>query len=147
MPESNQLSYRVDKIQTLKFSFHELSEEKVNRLFRGDDSLELNITTHLNIEDQLISIEIITLLKASETGKTLVEHNGKTIFKVKGLDQYRQGDSQYNLPDDLMQQLFSLAYSHARALVAVEIAPTIYNGRYMLPVIDPHDFLEDQKPN
>lgn len=139
------LGYRVSQIHSLKFSFKDIEIERLNKLFRTKNALALNTTTSLNIDNEksTIIIDINTHLVDNQKDDILVEHSGRTVYAVKGLDVvYNKDQNYFDIPDGLIIQLFSIAYSHARALLAIELSPTIYKDKYMLPVIDPKFFLK-----
>lgn len=143
------LGYKVSQIHSLKFSFKDIEPERLNRIFEAQNALGLNTSTSLNIdkEKSTITIDINTILIDNQKEDVLVEHSGRTVYVVKGLDiAYNEDDNNFNIPDGLIIQLFSIAYSHTRALLATEISPTIYKDKYILPVVDPKVFLQkDEK--
>lgn len=139
------IGYRISQIHSLKFSFKDIEIERLNQIFETQNALALNTSTSFNIdkEKSTIIIDINTQLVDNEKENVLVEHSGRTVYIVKGLDSvYNEDENNFDLPDGLVIQLFSIAYSHARALLATEISPTIYKDKYMLPVIDPRVFLK-----
>ena len=143
--KNDNLSYRISQIHSLKFSFKDIELDRVNRIFDEQNTLALNTNTSLDIdkEKSTVTIDISTSLIDKIQDEVLVEHSGRTVFLINGLDKvYNEDNENFDLPDSLIIQLFSLAYSHARALLATEISPTIYKDKYILPVIDPSQFLK-----
>ena len=143
--KNNNLGYRISQIHSLKFSFKDIDLDKLNKIFEQQNTLALNTNTSLNIDGQksTITIDISTNLIDKIADEVLVEHSGRTVFLINGLDKvYNEIDENFDLPDGLIIQLFGIAYSHARALLATEISPTIYKDKYILPVIDPSQFLK-----
>lgn len=146
--QKTNISYRILKIHTIKFSFNEIDSDKFNSIFENGNSLSVTTNVSFNIDESKskITIDINTHLINNESIGDLVEHTGRTIFDVKGLTTvYNEEDNSFDLPDEFVVQLFGLAYSHSRALLAVEISPTIYKDKYFLPVIDPISFLKKHK--
>lgn len=144
--KKDNLGYRISKIYTLKFSFKEIELDRLDQLFENQNSLAVNTKTSLNIdrEKSTISMDINTILIDKNTDEFLVEHSGRTVFEVKGLeDLYVATDDNFDIPDRFITQLFSLAYSHARAILATEISPTIYKDKYILQVIDISQLLKE----
>jgi len=142
---TDNIGYRISRIHSLKFSFKDIEIDRLNQIFETQNTLAINTSTSLNIdkEKSTIIIDINTQLIDSEKDDVLVEHSGRTVYIVKGLDGvYNKDEDNFNLPDGLVIQLFSIAYSHARALLATEISPTIYKDKYILPVIDPSVILK-----
>lgn len=146
--EQVEIGFRIVKIHTSKFLFEDLDEELLNELFDAPGALAVNMNTSLNIdkEKSTISLDVGTELVKKETGSVLVGHLGRTSFLIKGLDRvYDKEQDAYNLPDGLLIQLYSIAYTHARALLATEISPTVYKDKYFLPVVNPADFIKNKK--
>lgn len=142
------IGYRISKIHSLKFSFKEIEAERIDQIFSKQNALSLNTNTSINIdkEKSSITIDINTFLVDQAKNEVLVEHSGRTVYVLKGLeDIYNKENNNFDFPDGLLIQLFSIAYSHARALLATETSPTIYKDKYVLPVIDPTAFLKDKK--
>jgi hypothetical protein len=139
------LGYRIAKIHTTKFTCEDNSEERIDQLFSHIDGLGINIQTSLSIDHKksIITIDFGTELIDKENGKALVEHSGRTSFYIQGLNElYNKEKESYDLPDDFAIQLYGIAYTHARALLAAEISPTAYKDKYFLPVVDPTQFIK-----
>ena len=67
------------------------------------------------------------------------------MYKIEGLEQtYVDKKDSFDLPDNLIVQLFSISFTHARALLSIELSPTIYKNRYFLPIIDPTSILNNE---
>jgi hypothetical protein len=146
--ETIEIGYRIIKIHTSKFSFEDLNEESVEKLFNTPNLLAVNMNTILNIdkEKSTITIDIGTGLTEKQNNQILIEHSGRTIYQVKGLESvYNKEKDYYDIPDGLLLQLYSMSYSHARALLATEISPTIYKDKYFLPVINPNDLIKKKE--
>ncbi len=143
------LSYRIAQIYTLEFSFKDLDRATLEKFFDTPNSLALGTQTKVDInrKESNITIDIRTKLFEKEKEiNVLVDHTGRTVFNIRGLEQvFNMEENTFELPDAFMAQLFGLAYSHARALLAVEISPTIYKDKYLLPVINPHSFLSNNQ--
>ena len=145
--EENNLEYRIKRIHSLKFYFKEIESNRLNSMFEKTDALYLNTKTILNIDDKesSISIDINTELLERKSNEILVEHSGRTVYQIKGLkDIYNETDNVYDIPNEFLIQLYSLAYSHTRALLATEVSPTVYKDKYFLPIINPQDFLKNK---
>lgn len=145
--KKDNLGYRISQIHTLKFSFKDIELDRLNQLFEEQNNLALNTKTSLNIdkEKSIITIDINTNLFDKNNDEILVEHSGRTVYQVKGLEAvYNAQENNFDIPDGFIVQLFSIAYSHARALLATEISPTIYKDKYILPVIDPSSLLKKE---
>ena len=142
------IKYRIVKILSVKFNFEDLREETIEKLFATKDALDLNITTDFKIEKEpsTITIDISTNLLNKQDESAIIVHTGRTMFHLVGLDKaYKKETDSFVLPDNLTAQLYSLAYSHSRALLAAELNPTLYRDKYFLPVLDASIFLNDKE--
>ncbi len=145
--EQIELSYRIVKIHTTKFSFNEISELDLSNLLNTKNGLniKIDVTLTINKEHNKLAIEVFSNL-INPNGEVLVEHKGKTEFDVKGMDAiYNKENKTFDYPDVFLTQIYGIAYTHARALLATDISPTIYRDKYFLPVIDPLILLPPKK--
>ncbi|HET6558408.1 MAG TPA: hypothetical protein VFG54_13910 [Prolixibacteraceae bacterium] len=139
--EQIELGYRISRIYTTKFTFEDFSEEELDNVLNKSDNLNIIIHTFLNIENEksMVNLDVISQLVEKENEKSLVEHSGRTSFEFIGLEGYYNKERDvYDLPDNVAIQIYSIAYTHARALLAVETSRTVYKDKYFLPVIDPN---------
>jgi len=135
-----QLGFKIVKIQTTKFSFTDIEENKLVELINDPNGLGININIALNIDSEksTIAMDVQTDLFNNESKQSLVEHIGRTVYFVDGLEKtYNKEANAYDLPDVLLIQLYSIAYTHSRAMLSNEISPTCYRDKYFLPVINP----------
>ena len=140
---NNELLYKITQIHTTKFSIAELNDKEFEKLFKKPEDLNFGFKTEIKFseDEEQITIAVDSLLtRKLDTGEreTIVEHTGKTQYAVKNIKQYHNKENQaYDLPDNFVIILFTLAYSHARALLAVELSPTPLKDKIFLPVVDP----------
>lgn len=138
------LGYKVTKINTTQFSFSDLEEAKVAYFFENEDNLKVSLDVNMSIslEKSEIFFEIITSLSNSENDESVISHIGKTTFSIQNLENtYNKEVDKFDLPDGFIVQLYALSYSHARALLSVELNRTVYKDLFYLPVIDPTKIL------
>lgn len=138
------LGYKVVKIDTTKFSYSDLEVDKVTFLFKNEDNLKVNLDVNMSIslEKSEIFFEINTSLSNRENDESIITHTGKTTFSIQNLDStFNKEDEKFDLPDGFIVQLYALSYSHARALLSVELNRTAYKDLFYLPVIDPTKIL------
>lgn len=68
------------------------------------------------------------------------------MFHIQGLDKvYNKEADSYELPNGLTVQLYSHAYTHARALLASELSATSFRDKYFLPILNPSQFIRSKK--
>lgn len=145
--EKVEIEYRIVRIQTTKFSFLEIDEKSLNKLFDSEDLLSVNLSVSINIdkEKSILSIDINTILFDKINNKNIIEHTGKTTFELRGITEtYNKEDDVFDIPDGLIVQLYAISYSHARALLAIELNPTIFKEKFFLPVIDPTNIIKNK---
>jgi|SRR5690554_1047308 len=143
--EKVNIGYRIGRIHSIQFSFSDISDDKINSLFASNDLLGVNIGVAMSIknEDSSIVIDISSQLIDKTEESTLVEHVGRTVYFIRGLQEvYSSDQDAFDLPSEFLLQLLSIAYTHSRALLASEISPTCYHEKYFLPVIDPRDLID-----
>ena len=143
-----QIGYRITKIHSIKFGFKDISNEEVQVLFDSEDALNVNISVAVNInkEKSNITIDVSSDLIDNRDGSILINHTGRTIFYIQGLENaFNKETNTFNLPNSLLIQINGIAYTHSRALLATEISPTCYHEKYFLPVIDPSQLITNLK--
>lgn len=139
--------YKVARISTTRFSFIDMEEEKVNALFESEGQVQLNLSVSINFhrEKSEISFDISTEGLSLAAEEVLISHTGRTVYAVEDLEAaYDKEKEQFFLPDALMVQLYGIAFSHTRALLAVETNGTVFRERFILPVIDPSGILDSK---
>ncbi|GEM_PF-2975357 len=143
--ETLDLAYRISKIQTTKFVFEEIDQKRIVELFsdRKDLNLTVNIGTLAEVDELKFTVDLGTKLEDKTTKIVLVEHVARTIFHIDGLNSIYNPKTKFvDFPTPLIIQIYGIAFSHARALLAIDIAPTCYRDKYMLPVIDPTTLID-----
>lgn len=143
------VNYKVLKVNTSNFSFEEIPDNDLEKLFKDGKNLQLkvNIRQTFNLEESAITVDVVSKLLNTLDGSTLISHTGRTIFLVKNLEKYKINNSDlFDLPENFIVIIYGLAFTHARALLAVEISPTAYKDHYILPLIDPAIFLKKVAP-
>lgn len=142
------LGYKILKIHTTKFSFTDIDSDELTNLLDSKEDLGINVNVSLNInkDESTLTLDVSTQLIKTKDKVFLVEHSGRTVYFVGGLEgTFDKEKNVYNLPNDLLIQWYSIAYTHSRALLAIEISPTVYKDKYFLPVINPLDLLKLDK--
>ena len=82
------LGYKVAKINTTKFSYSDLEEDKVAFLFENEDNLKVSLDVNMGIslEKSEIFFEINTSLSNRENDESVITHIGKTTFSAASND-------------------------------------------------------------
>jgi hypothetical protein len=143
-----QLGYRVDLIQTLKFSFEDIDEEELVNLMKDPKGLEININIRVKIkkETSTFILDVSSELFNFKEKSLLVQHIGRTSFFIQGLESTsREEGKSFDLPSKILVQMYGIAFTHSRALLSVDLSPTVYRNRYMLPVVDPYTLIPNRE--
>lgn len=138
------LGYKIVKIQTTKFEFKEINEDEIQVIFFDNKSLRVDMSVQIEVskENSTVTFHIETTVVKINTEDSLIKHTGITRFKTAGMEAYfNQDDNSYDFPPEFLVQLHTLAHSHARALLAVELSSTVYRDQFYLPIIDPRTIL------
>ena len=73
----------------------------------------------------------------------------ETWFSIKDISEYvskkKNGNSVVNFPQPFWLTLFSIAFSHARAVLAIASARTKFRD-YLLPIINPSEEFKKSFP-
>jgi len=139
-------SYRATDILTTKFVYNQIDDSALDNLFNNlkDIGFSISTTSNVDIENSKLIIDITTILKDKSNNEMLVEHTARTIYVIENLKEgINSNNEEVDLPTVLLQQMYGIAFSHARALLAVEISPTNFKGKYVLPIIDPALLIKD----
>lgn len=145
------MDYKIIKIHTTRFTFEDLEEGHVHELFSTPQNLGFSMTMGIifNLKASVLTIHIDTKLIEKENNNSLIDHSARTSYAIRELNRFvhikDKKERTYHIPEELLVELFSTAYTHARALLATEISPTIYKDKYFLPVIDPADVIKKQE--
>jgi len=136
--QTTQIDIAVNKIVNMGFTFEEASnvDEKMNLSY----GLKVQFDTN---RDAVIFI-ITSNYKNLETKSTLFTSKTMTEFFVANLKQFmRPGDtSNVTIPDNVMHILFGMAFTHARAIQAVNVAGTKF-GSLVLPIVNPGELFDN----
>ncbi|WP_121966539.1 hypothetical protein [Myroides sp. N17-2] len=134
------LGYKITKIQSTKFEFKEIEEEKIKVVFFDNESLRVDMGVQIQVDNEksIVTIHIETNVVEKETEDSLIKHTGITSFIINGLDEMlNKEDDSYDFPPEFLVQLYSLSHSHARALLASKLSSTVYRDKFFLPIVDP----------
>lgn len=140
------ISYKVIKIHTTKFSFEDVDEEKLNEIVADEDKPNLNINVSISSrkEKSTVTFDVTSyFLNPEDNSQPLVTHTARTIFYIKNIeDIYEKETDKINIPDQVALQFLSISFTHARAVLAMELSSTVYRDKYFLPVVDPMDLFK-----
>lgn len=148
MADSNKseitLGYRITKILSTKFSFSEIDETILDTLLAENGAgININLSTQIDKNKSSITIDVNSTLFNSADNSILVEHTGRTTYFVQGLETtFNDTKNAFDLPNALLVQIYGIAYTHSRALLASDLSSTCYREKYFLPVINPTELIK-----
>ncbi|HBH24098.1 MAG TPA: hypothetical protein DDY13_11835 [Cytophagales bacterium] len=139
--EPDNISYKVVKIHTTRFSIEDMEEERLNEIVADNENPNLNIKIGISAqkEKSTVTFDITSyFLSPEDKTKPLVTHTARTVFYIKNMkDFYEKETEKVNIPDPATVQFLGISFSHARAALAIELSSTVYRDKYFLPVVDP----------
>lgn len=134
-------AYKVKGIETRKIEINfDIGFDILNSLRDDNVKKKIDVKTLFTVEKSknLLHFEITTYVSHKETDTKFIEHIGVTIFSILNLEiAFDETNNKFNLPNELVHQLFSISYTHCRALIAAELNKTIFKDILYLPIVDP----------
>jgi hypothetical protein len=116
-----------------------------------DESIEVelsNIRVGYGLEianDDVDAVRFIISItfRTKDEDKTFASSKTSTIFKVKDLPNYLSNNGEeLDLPQESMDVMFSIAFTHARALHAQHTNGTVHE-EIIVPIVDPGSLLKN----
>ncbi|SEH96831.1 MULTISPECIES: hypothetical protein [Epilithonimonas] len=128
------LAYKISRIFTSKIEIKELENFKI---LLKENQIGLNIGLYLNVNEEtsFIKFDIITKFIDKNSNNVFIDHIGSTQFQIKTDRRLIVDDNEIDLPSNIFLELFSLSYTHSRALLATELNPSIYKNEFFIPVL------------
>ncbi len=137
MKEKDFLKYKVVSINTTRFIY------AVEPAFK-DEKIKLKVDAIQRVDDKnkLINIDVVSVIYLPENNQVLVEHIAQTTYQAYNLlDFYDKKTDKYDIPKTTNIAMYSIAYTHARVLMAIELNKTPMANKFYLPLIDPAQLL------
>ena len=130
---TNQIEFAIKQIRELEFFVNE--DAGLSDAF--DLNYHVDISVRVPVESIVISVAADYLVKEDKT--PLMKGRTATTFLIRNLSKYSKkiNDKEaVDLPDPLWITMFSVAFSHTRALLAKSSSATRY-GHMLMPLINP----------
>ena len=106
----------------------------------GQVNFGYQVVLDIKVAESLVSFSIIATYVNATTNEVVLKSKSFTSFRIKNMESFtkkdEKGQDAVDLPDELWIALFSMAYSHARALLAKSAGPTIFKT-LIIPPINP----------
>ena len=123
------------------------TEFYANESLALDTQIDLvtNAGLDIRIEENEIHLFVSAVYKRKGTGEEYMRGKTISIFlfeNLKSRERVKDGKSAIDLPDPLWVTLFSISYSHARAMLAKSAAGTKF-GQMILPLVDPEEHFKN----
>lgn len=117
------------------------TEYYVNESLELDDQIDYTLNAGLDIRTNVNEIHFIVFASFRRKGTTEDYLRGKTIStflfeNLKSRAAIKDGKEVVDLPDSLWVTLFSISYTHARAMLAKSSAGTKFT-HLILPIVNP----------
>lgn len=138
------IGYRISDIRTIKFIYSDVDGMNIDEILDDKDriNLTLGVHTEFDIERNTVYFDVMIDLLYDEV--MLINHVARTGFEIRGLEKIMLNAEEIDFPQALLEQLYGISFSHARALLATETARTAFKGKFYLPVVSPKRFIEEQ---
>ena len=138
--ESPSVSIKVVGIREIQFSIDDNYEGSATDL-----KINLNATFNVDTPNDRIKVEVGSRFYSEKNQEvSLIDFRCVTDFGVSSLKEFEKtqagGNAVTNLPQEILTTLLSIAFSHARAMLAVKTAGTKYTNT-LLPIINPTDII------
>lgn len=142
---------KVQKDESIGYRITQIKTHKITIVEPDDINLEkITITGNLNVMAKEIDeskaeiiFDVVTEFFEPKIKEVLISHIGRTKYVVQNLTSAADKES-FNIPDELLIMLYSMAHSHARALLASDLQNTIYKDKMFIPVINPKNILKNK---
>lgn len=138
--QSQSVSIKVVSIREVQFS--------IDDNYKGDTAdLKINLSATFNVDapNDSIKVEVGSRFYSEKDQEvSLIDFRCVTDFGVSSLKEFERTRAEENavtnLPQELLTTLLSIAFSHARAMLAIKTAGTKYSDT-LLPIINPNDII------
>ncbi len=137
---SKQINFGIQQIKELEFFI----DESVNIGEAFDFNYHVELRNEVEHERVIFTITANYFL--NKTTEAFMKGKSSTVFLIKDMKNHSRklsnGSDAVDLPDPLWITLFSIAFTHARALLAKSSSGTKYS-HMLMPLINPeHEFIK-----
>jgi hypothetical protein len=112
--EPDNISYKVVKIHTTRFSIEDMEEERLNEIVADNENPNLNIKIGISAqkEKSTVTFDITSyFLSPEDKTKPLVTHTARTVFYIKNMkDFYEKETEKVNIPDPVTHTARTVFY-------------------------------------
>jgi len=135
--EPKQVNIAIKKIKDIEFFVNEDIEVSDPNYI----SVSFELGTNFQIEENSIELQLTAFFKEDKQGEIFMRIKTSNVFLMIELSEFADKDSNtFQIPNNIMTTLFSLSFSHTRALLAKNALGTKFADIY-LPIINPSEMV------
>lgn len=135
--EPKQVNIAIKKIKDIEFFVNEdIEVSNPNNV-----SLSFELGTNFQLEENSIELQLTAFFKEDKQGETFMKIKTSNVFLMIELKEFADRNTEtFQIPNNIMTTLFSLSFSHTRALLAKNALGTKFADIY-LPIINPTEMV------
>lgn len=135
MSTESQIQVAIKEIKELEFMMNE--EVEIGAAF----DFNYHVSLHNDIANEHVIFTITANYMITKTTEVFMRGKSKTTFLIKDMHKHARksadgSDDGVDLPDQIWVTLFSIAFTHGRALLAKSSAGTKFS-HMLMPIINP----------
>ncbi|HVX25186.1 MAG TPA: hypothetical protein VHB70_02505 [Parafilimonas sp.] len=143
--DKKEIGIAIRKIKDIAFFVNEtLFDNNISRQIRVDFANIYNLNTDTGLLN--FGVRIIFRYKDAKVDDILVSSEVETHFQIADIKNHLTEDGQVELPQNVWVTFVSLAVTHARALLAKNLAGTVYQN-FIVPIVDATALAKSFFPN
>jgi hypothetical protein len=146
-PNLHTLKYMIRNIVIQKFQLIEPGKDITDNFDINNMKLSIGLNFHFNIDNSGVAVQMDILNKYILKDEPIVLSNMTIItdFEISGMAiMSNPKDGTAALPDNLLTNLVSIAYSTARGIFFAKTQGS-YLNQFFLPLIDPNTILNNYR--
>jgi hypothetical protein len=147
-PISIELNFAIVGCECKIFNFTRFAQENKTSIATDKYQFTSNISTQIDAEKKLISVEIRSVLSGNseEVKGQLATVESVIDFNVVNIEEILINSEQGTLlPDQVMAQFLSISFSTLRGMLAIKLEGSLYSNA-IFPIIDVSRLLPKKSP-
>jgi len=142
----HQVSFGLIEIEKVKFYENDPDEIGFDDVAKNKIKTGIHTELEINVDKATIGIILeITFSHSENSTNNLYGIKTKHTYKIKNISEIvkKVNDDGFNIPDQLLITLISIAYSGTRGMLAVLVTNEKYK-KIILPIVNPKKLLPQQ---
>lgn len=127
-------------IKRIKEIGYQINEEILTEA-NTEINLTFGLTTNFDIGQKTTEIVLSATYFKKDTNETMLEIKTSNIFTILELEDFKNKDNSFSLPENILVTLLSLSITHTRALLSKNTQGTKYADLY-IPIVNPTILLQ-----